>query len=149
MLRPDRTLSKTITAVGVLQLLRDAEMLTASEVAQLPVTLLQLYKQRSAKEQQTVATHAFFDILVKPWALEPSKLSTQVSYTAKLTSMYLSSSDMFLCMCVRLCSACKPAVQVTRQACIPLHQWLWFASPQQQLYVPPEALLELTHMPAF
>ncbi|KAL3159854.1 hypothetical protein ABBQ38_010255 [Trebouxia sp. C0009 RCD-2024] len=59
------------------ELLRDAEILTASEVAQLPMTLLQLYKQRSAKEQQAVATHAFFESLVKPWALEPSKLSTQ------------------------------------------------------------------------
>lgn len=54
-------------------------MLTASEVALLPMTLLQLYKQRSAKEQQAVATHAFFDSLTKPWALEPSKLTTQVS----------------------------------------------------------------------
>lgn len=62
-----------------LQLVRDAEMLTASEVALLPLTLLQLYKDRSAKEQQAVATHAFFDSLTKPWALEPSKLSTQVS----------------------------------------------------------------------
>lgn len=57
-------------------------MLTASEVALLPMTLLQLYKQRSAKEQQAVASHAFFESLIKPWALEPSKLSTQVSYTA-------------------------------------------------------------------
>lgn len=54
-------------------------MLTASEVALLPSTLLQLYKDRSAKEQQAVATHAFFDSLTKPWALEPSKLSIQVS----------------------------------------------------------------------
>lgn len=65
--------------VLLLQLVRDAEMLTASEVALLPLTLLQLYKERSAKEQQAVATHAFFDSLTKPWALEPSKLSTQVS----------------------------------------------------------------------
>lgn len=62
-----------------LQLVRDAEMLTASEVALIPLTLLQLYKERNAKEQQAVATHAFFDSLTKPWALEPSKLSTQVS----------------------------------------------------------------------
>lgn len=66
------------------QLLRDAEILTASEVAQLPMTLLQLYKQRSAKEQQAVATHAFFESLVKPWALETSKLSTQVSYSTDI-----------------------------------------------------------------
>lgn len=66
-----------------LQLVRDAEVLTASEVAQLPLTLLQLYKDRSVKEQQAVATHAFFDSLTKPWALEPSKLCTQVSSRAE------------------------------------------------------------------
>lgn len=62
-----------------LQLIRDAEMLTASEVALLPVTLVQLYKQRSARERQAIVTHAFFEILTKPWALEPSKLSIQAS----------------------------------------------------------------------
>ena len=65
----------------MLQLVRDAEVLTPSEVALLPITLQQLYKQRPSREQQAVVTHAFFESLIKPWALEPSKLSTQVSLT--------------------------------------------------------------------
>ena len=59
-------------------------MLTASEVALLPTAVLQLYKKRSVKEQQAVATHTFFESLIKPWALEPSKLSTQVGERAIL-----------------------------------------------------------------
>lgn len=62
-----------------LQLVRDAEMLTPSEVALLPIVLLQLYKQRPAREQQAVVDHPFFEGFIKPWALEPSKLSVQVS----------------------------------------------------------------------
>ena len=61
-----------------LQLVRDAEMLNPSEVAVLPVVLMQLYKQRSGREQAAVVTHAFFEGLIKPWALEPSKLPVQV-----------------------------------------------------------------------
>ncbi len=61
-----------------LQLVRDAEMLNPSEVAVLPVVLMQLYKQRSGREQAAVVTHPFFEGLIKPWALEPSKLTVQV-----------------------------------------------------------------------
>lgn len=78
------TCRPSLHAFVCLQIIRDAEMLTASEVALLPITVLQLYKQRSPKEQQAVATHAFFDSLIKPWALEPSKLSTQVGFIAFL-----------------------------------------------------------------
>lgn len=61
-----------------LQLVLDAEMLNPSEVAVLPVVLMQLYKQRSGREQAAVVTHAFFEGLIKSWALEPSKLPVQV-----------------------------------------------------------------------
>ena len=61
------------------QLARDAEMLSASEVALLPLTLLKLYKDRSVREKQAVVTHDFFETLAKPWALQPSKLSKQAS----------------------------------------------------------------------
>ncbi len=61
-----------------LQLVRDAEMLNPSEVAVLPVVLMQLYRQRSGREQAAVVTHPFFEGLIKPWALEPSKLPVQV-----------------------------------------------------------------------
>ncbi len=61
-----------------LQLVRDAEMLTPSEVALLPVVLMQVYRQRTAREQAAVITHPFFEGLIKPWALEPSKLTVQV-----------------------------------------------------------------------
>ncbi|DBB02864.1 TPA: hypothetical protein ACH3X1_013470 [Trebouxia sp. C0004] len=59
------------------ELVRDAEMLNPSEVAVLPVVLMQLYKQRSGREQAAVVTHPFFEGLIKPWALEPSKLPVQ------------------------------------------------------------------------
>ena len=61
-----------------MQLVRDAERLNATEVALLPVTLMQLYQNRSAKEQQAVTTHLFFDGIAKPWALEPAKLNAEV-----------------------------------------------------------------------
>lgn len=61
-----------------MQLVRDAEMLNPSEVAVLPVVLTQLYRQRSGREQAAVVTHPFFEGLIKPWALEPSKLPVQV-----------------------------------------------------------------------
>lgn len=59
------------------ELVRDAEMLNPSEVAVLPVVLMQLYRQRSGREQAAVVTHPFFEGLIKPWALEPSKLPVQ------------------------------------------------------------------------
>ena len=61
-----------------LQLVRDAEMLAPSEVALLPIVLMQLYKQRTRREQAAVVTHPFFEGLIKPWALEPSKMTVQV-----------------------------------------------------------------------
>ena len=63
-----------------MQLVRDAERLNATEVALLPVTLMQLYENRSAKEQQAVTTHLFFDGIAKPWALEPAKLDAEVCH---------------------------------------------------------------------
>lgn len=62
-----------------MQLVRDAERLNATEVARLPVRLMQLYQQRTAKEQQGVTMHLFFDGIAKPWALEPAKLGSEVS----------------------------------------------------------------------
>ena len=61
-----------------MQLVRDAERLTASEVAQLPVTLARIYEQRSEREQENLVAQPFFEALVKPWALEPSKLTAEV-----------------------------------------------------------------------
>ena len=67
-----------------LQLVRDAEMLAPSEVALLPIVLMQLYQQRTRREQTAVATHPFFEGLIKPWALEPSKLTVQVCHACML-----------------------------------------------------------------
>ena len=61
-----------------MQLVRDAERLTASEVAQLPPALARIYEQRSEREQQNLIAEPFFEELVKPWALEPSKLTAKV-----------------------------------------------------------------------
>ena len=66
-----------------MQLVRDAESLTASEVAQLPVALMKVYEHRSAREQQAVGSQPFFEALVKPWALQPNKLSVQVQTITK------------------------------------------------------------------
>ena len=65
-----------------MQLVRDAERLTASEFAQLPLALARLYEKRSDKERQAMLAQPFFDALVKPWALEPSKLTVQVCHTS-------------------------------------------------------------------
>ena len=67
-----------------LQLVRDAEMLAPSEVALLPIVLMRLYQQRTRREQTAVATHPFFEGLIKPWALEPSKLTVQVCHACIL-----------------------------------------------------------------
>ncbi|KAL0052777.1 hypothetical protein WJX82_007536 [Trebouxia sp. C0006] len=71
------SLSTTNRIEDLFELVLDAEMLNPSEVAVLPVVLMQLYKQRSGKEQAAVVTHAFFEGLIKSWALEPSKLPVQ------------------------------------------------------------------------
>ena len=64
------------------QLVRDAESLTAPEVAQLPLALAGLYEQRSERDRQALNAQPFFEALVKPWALEPSKLTVQVYHSS-------------------------------------------------------------------
>lgn len=80
------------------QLVRDAERLNATEVAQLPVRLLQLYQQRSTKEQQSVTTHLFFEGIAKPWALEPAKLDPEVGHSPVIVLSDCQTGKCWVCM---------------------------------------------------
>lgn len=72
-----------------MQLVRDAERLTPTEVACLPITLMQLYQKRSPRDQQAVTNHLFFDGIAKPWALEPAKLTAEVCSHSALRALHL------------------------------------------------------------
>ena len=76
-----------------MQLVRDAERLTPTEVARLPVTLMQLYQKRSTRDQQAVTNHLFFEGIAKPWALEPAKLTTKVRWQYALPASLASLCD--------------------------------------------------------
>ena len=88
-----------------MQLIRDAEALPPSDVATLPAKLHSLYASKDLRIQQTVLQHPLFEILRKPWALQPTRLTPQVRLIHRQVSLPVTHSSNYLKLA--LCNALR------------------------------------------